>query len=368
MKKYFLILLLIMMLTVTGCGKNNEAKIKNDFIKETEKLEGYYLEGVMNLTNNDDNYQYNVQVSYQKPDYYKVVLTNNANNYTQILIRHDDGVFVTTPALNKSFKFQSEWPNNNSQSYLLHSVANDLNKDKEYTAAEKDGEYEYTVKANYPNNRALTRQKITIDKDGNLKKVEVLNEKNIPMIEFTVTSIDKKAVFKDDYFKVSEEKIEKENKETKDGEDCTGENCLKNQTNDVTEEDPTNTDATADESNNTSTTLSETLFPLYLPDNTTLSNKEVVKIDGGERIIMTFSGESPFILVEETAQIAKEPTIIPTYGEPFLLVDTVGSLTDMSYTWTSNGIEYYIVSDVMEQEELLEVAKSLNVVSTIATK
>ena len=85
-------------------------------------------------------------------------------------------------------------------------------------------------------------------------------------------------------------------------------------------------------------------------------------------IIMTFSGDSPFILVEETAVKEKELTITPTYGEPFLLVDTVGSLTDISYTWTSNGIEYYIVSDVMSQNELLDVARSLNTVSTISTK
>ena len=40
----------------------------------------------------------------------------------------------------------------------------------------------------------------------------------------------------------------------------------------------------------------------------------------------------------------------------------------MSYTWTSNGIEYYIVSDVMATDELLEVAKSINVVSVISEK
>ena len=33
-----------------------------------------------------------------------------------------------------------------------------------------------------------------------------------------------------------------------------------------------------------------------------------------------------------------------------------------------NGVEYYIVSDQMEQTELLEVAKSINVVSAINEK
>ena len=80
---------------------------------------------------------------------------------------------------------------------------------------------------------------------------------------------------------------------------------------------------------------------------------------------MTFDGDKPFLLVEETANIEEEMTIIPTYGEPFMLMDTFGALTDNSITWTSGGIDYYIVSDVLNQDELLEVAQSINVLPTM---
>ena len=46
-------------------------------------------------------------------------------------------------------------------------------------------------------------------------------------------------------------------------------------------------------------------------------------------------------------------------------MDTIGALTNNSLTWTSNGIEYYIVSDVMNQDELVEVAGSINVLPTM---
>ena len=39
---------------------------------------------------------------------------------------------------------------------------------------------------------------------------------------------------------------------------------------------------------------------MYLPSGTYLSNEESVSKEDGERIILTFAGESPFILVEET--------------------------------------------------------------------
>jgi len=77
---------------------------------------------------------------------------------------------------------------------------------------------------------------------------------------------------------------------------------------------------------------------------------------------MTFDGEKPFLLVEETSSIEQEFSIIPTYGEPYLLIDTVGALTDSSISWSSNGIDYYIVSDVMSQNELVDIARSISII------
>ena len=69
-------------------------------------------------------------------------------------------VYVITPSLNKSFKFQSDWPNNNSQSYLLTSVAKDLKDDSAYKFTQKDKDYVFTTKTNYPNNPKYVKQNI----------------------------------------------------------------------------------------------------------------------------------------------------------------------------------------------------------------
>ncbi len=133
-------------------------------------------------------------------------------------------------------------------------------------------------------------------------------------------------------------------------------------------EDKTNINDSSETETNTTGKIEDALFPLYLPANTVLSNKEVIETTSGERVIMTFSGDSSFILVQENVSKEEEFTIIPSYGEPYLLIDTVGALTDTSYTWISSGIEYYIVSDVLSTNELLEVAKSINVVATLGEK
>lgn len=393
MKKLFLLVALIATICLTGCGKVGDKEIRNNFIKEIEGLKSYYMEGTLKLTNNDDNYEYDVEVSYQKDDNYKVSLINKGNDYEQIILKNKEGVYVITPSLNKSFKFQSDWPNNNSQSYLLTSVAKDLKDDSAYKFTQKDKDYIFTTKTNYPNNPKYVKQNIILDKKFDLKKVEVKDDQDITYIEFTVKNIDKKANFSENEFNLEEitkdfkTQEEKDNNITKSEENDTTENSQTPETNQDEEnldqnnnqkeeiENQNNTNETEDNSNqseksntNQTSKVDENVFPLYLPSNTSLSDKEVIETTNGERVIMTFSGDNPFILVQETVKPSKELEIIPTYGEPFMLIDTVGSLTDTSYTWTSNGVEYYIVSDQMEKTELLEVAKSINIVSAINEK
>ncbi len=367
MKKIILTIMLITSVFITtGCGKHSEEEIKASFTKEVEKIKSYYLEGTMSLMNNDDVYNYNVKVSFTKDNKYKVSLINQNNNYEQIILKNDEGVYVITPSLNKSFKFQSDWPNNNSQSYLLDSVAKDLKNSKDCKFELKNDEYIYQIEANYPNNPNIKSQNIILDKDGNLKKVEVQDKNGISYITFTVTKLDKKATFGNDYYEL--ETITKDFTENKSDNNLSNKDTNDETNNKTEQKGNTNEQNPAEESKETNATIDETLFPLYIPSNTSLTNREVINIEGGERVIMTFSGDNPFMLVQETAKKEEELTIIPTYGEPYLLIDTVGSLTDVSYTWTSNGIEYYIVSDVLNQNEILEIAKSINVVATINEK
>lgn len=359
MKKNIFLTAIITLLFITGCNSISDKNIRNSFISDTTNIKAYRMEGILKLTNNDDEYEYKVKVNHEKKDKYKVTLINKSNNYEQIILKNKD-IYVITPSLNKSFKFQSDWPNNNSQSYLLDSIANDLKKDKKYSFTKRNNDYVFTTKTNYPNNPSYKKQDIILDKNYNLKEVKIKDNKDITYVEFKVTKLDKKAKFSDKDFDLDE--ITKDFKEKED----------ENKTNDEETKNKENEDTNKQDNNETKTNetakIDENVFPLYLPSNTSLTDKETISTDSGERVIMTFQGDNPFILVQETVKKAENLEIVPTYGEPFMLIDTVGSLTDTSYTWTSNGVEYYIVSEVMNQNELLEVAKSINIVSTISEK
>ena len=111
----------------------------------------------------------------------------------------------------------------------------------------------------------------------------------------------------------------------------------------------------------TNASIESIVYPMYVPTNTYLTSQDKIKLDGGERIILTFDGDSPFMLVEETVAIEDDINHSIIYGEPYLVSGTVGAVTDYSVSWISNGVEYYLVSDVMDYSELIEVAESISV-------
>ncbi len=324
MKKLFLIICLFLLIFVTGCGKTNEENVIKKLTNKVDGLKAYQLSGELSISNNEDTYNYLVDVSFAKNDKFRVSLKNKANDHEQIILKNDDGVFVLTPSLNKSFKFQSDWPYNNSQVYLLGSIVDDLSEDQNATVKKENSDYVITSKVVFANNNNLVKQKVTVDKDLNFKKVVILDSNDIPQMTMTFKTVDLKPNFSENHFEISE---------------------IMNNT-------KTNTET------NTSK-LEDIIYPLYIPTGTSLTDQEKVTKTDGERVILTFEGEKPFILVEETVSVEDELTTIPTYGEPYLLIDTIGALTDTSVSWISNGIEYYLVSDVMSQTELLEVAKSI---------
>ena len=337
MKKYLFLVLLFVCIFTVGCGKDNSRNIIDDLTKKITGLKSYQLDGKLEVVNNDDVFTYNVLVNYKDKDYYRVSLKNVSNNHEQIILRNDDGVYVVTPSLNKSFKFQSDWPYNNSQAYLLSNIISDINSDTESNVVEDNDKYIITSKVNFPNNPSLVKQKVTVNKDLMIEKVEILNKDGISLMTFNVDKTNYKPSFDESFFEINSiiNNGDSENK----------------------------TDVKKEESRVSK--IDDIIYPLYIPTGTVLEEEEKVSKTDGERVILTFGGEKPFTLVEETTMKEDEFTVVPTYGEPYLLIDTVAALSNNSINWVSNGIEYYIVSEAMNQNELIEVAKSVNVVSVL---
>ena len=224
-----------------------------------------------------------------------------------------------------------------------------------------------------------------MDKKLNFEKIEVFDESGNKQIKMTFDNIDLKATFNNKYFSTSEnmktvditENNDRKANDELDNKSSTSATNNNNNNEEMSESQNKTTESTNSEENenserkestktetntkaNETISIEDTVYPMYLPSGTYLSNEESVSKEDGERIILTFAGESPFILVEETVSKSEETEIIPVYGEPTILVDTVGALSDSSVNFISNGIEYYIASESMTMQEILEVAQSIS--------
>lgn len=392
MKRVVLTLVLCGVFLLTGCKSYNERDIVKELENKLNKANSYFVQGEMEITNNEDIYTYSVEVSFKEKDNYKVVLTNTSNDHTQVILRNSDGVYVVTPSLNKSFKFQSDWPYNNSQVYLLKSLIEDMSNEDGRSFEKNDKGYVFTTKVVYPNNEKLVKQSISLDKKLNIDVVRVLDKDNNTQIKMKYNRIDWNKGFSDDYFDLSsiidvteareKSSVDNGNMNSNSNSNSDSDSSVKDSDNDrgnlngdnsdisdnsnMNSNSNTNTNTNTNEDSSKTETketasLDDVIYPMYLPSNTYLKGTEKFKTDTGQRLILTFEGDNPFTLVEETVTRSKDHEIIPTYGELELLLDAVAIVNDNSVNWISNGTQYYITSDTLATSSLLEVARSISV-------
>src|SRR5690625_5178646 len=270
MKKTVFILIVTffsVILVLAACGEKSPEKVLSKLEDRLSTLDGYKANAEMKMSTGKEDQNYQIEIWHKKKDYYRVSLASvHDEKGNQVILKNDDGVFVLTPALNKSFKFQTEWPENSSQPYLFQSLVNDVKNDKEATFTASDTHYIFHTKTNYQSNNNLPFQEIYFDKKSYTPVlVKVLDKDKQPLVEVKFSRFDTDPSFEEDDFKMemnrgSEEEVSVSVDEV---------------------EGPLSV-----------------LFPLYTAD-AQLEEKQEVELENGERVIMTFTGEKNFTLIQE---------------------------------------------------------------------
>lgn len=335
MKKFIVFIFLVFL--ITGCKGSTEKNIIKNLDKKISSSSSYKLDGKLEIYRNEEIYTYDIESSYEKGEKYMVKLVNRNNNHEQIILKNEEGIYVLTPSLNKSFKFQSDWPNNNSQIYLLQPILNDIKSDSKALVEKNEKNYIINSKVNYSTEKDFVKQKVYVDSKNNVTKIEILDAKDNVKMSMEIIDLQYNTKFDDNYFDVN--------------------SYISTNSNENTLEENNKSEVT----DSSSLKIDEIVYPMYIPTDTFLSSQNVVETDDGERAILTFSGESSFTVVQET--LHNDDTLQYVYGDPYLILDTIGSITDSSVSWISNGIEYSVVSENLDSEELLTVAQSITVQS-----
>ena len=332
MKKLLILFAGIMLLlALSACGQKSQADVVTALNKKMEEMKGYKAHAKMILQMGDNPQVYDVDIWHKNPSYYRVNLKNQEKDQSQMILRNDEGVYVLTPALNKSFKFQSEWPENSSQAYLYESLVKDITEDKAVKFKEVDNQYVFETKTRYQNNKMLPYQQITLNKNDLAPvSVKVMDSDNNVLVTVEFSDVKFDTSFDKDAFDME-----------------------KNMTSAQLEvpvmakvQDPN----------------FSVKYPADINGMSLLDEKEV-KTDKGQRVVLTYEGEKrSFTLIEEKAEVVQAKIVSTNInGNPIDLGFTVGAITNNMITWTFEGVNYTLASQNMTPDEMVEVARTVGV-------
>lgn len=315
---------------LAACGEDSQEDVLQNLNDKWNDVKGYELDATMEIKTGNEPRVYDVNVWHTNPEFYRVKVTQQGEDVTQMIIRNKEGVFVVTPSLRKTYKFQSEWPKQNSQAYLIGALAEDLLADEAVKMEEDEKNYFFTAATRNNHKSIMPTQKITVDKKTMLPtSVAVLNEAQEEQMLITFKNIDLGMQHKESEYAV-------ENFSESDKEE------------------------TASASAEVETTEFQTYYPSLDWDNTKLIDEKSVSSEGAERRILTFEGEKSFTLVQQPIVYGESATL-PVYapGDPADLGFTIGAITEKSISWERDGMSFFIASDNLTQEEMMEVAASV---------
>lgn len=326
---WFSVIGLLLAIVLVGCGEKTQEDIMTDLEKKHSDMTGYKLEATMTLETGKEQQQYGVEVWHKSDSYYRVALQNENKDQSQIILRNDDGVFVLTPALNKSFRFQSDWPTNGSQVYLYESLIQDILMDPERSFTADEDHYVFQTNTNYQNKNLHTQEIKLNKKDLAPVEVNVMNADLEVLVTLRFTSFEWNAAFND-------------------GDFDTERNMTGAQMNDA----PAMAEPTEPMTVH---------YPLYTPDGTRLESSKSIGSEGEERVVLEYSGEKPFTIIQEQSRVvpASTPMNMSGQGEPVDLGFTIGVMTNESLTWTYNGVDFFMASEHLDVDDMIAIASSV---------
>lgn len=332
-KLFLLVVTGLLMIVLTACGQKSQEDVQKELNKKVGELTGYKMDAKMTLSMGSDSQTYEVSVWHQRPDFYRVHMKNAERDQSQMILRNKEGVFVLTPALNKSFKFQSDWPKNSSQPYLYESIVEDIMTDEGAKMTETDDHFVFETKTRYQYNKMLPIQEITFNKkDLSPVSVKVMDQDRNTMLAVEFAKTEFNAPFDDNSFDLQ-----------------------RNMTT-AKIEVPVSTSEMTEEGFPVSIPLAE-IPEIYLVDQTE------VETENGVRVVLTYDGEKSYTLMQERANVVTASTLQTQFmnGDPVDLGFTIGAITDNSLIWAKDGIEYMLVSNDLTREEMVMLARSVQI-------
>lgn len=331
--KRIAVILIILGLLAFGAYKlfsNKNNNVEQSAQETLENLNGYYMEATMEFYKGEDTKAYTVKVSYEKADsdLFKVSMFDKTSEQEQIIIKNKDGVYVLTPALNQVYKFKGDWPLNGHKPYLYQSMVETIQGTCDISKLD-DG-YLIVSTPNYENMPSWARQEMKLTKEYKPVWVHIYDNNNDVAVKINFVKVEFNPTFSDDYFVV--------------------ENNM--------------TTARENLSESTSSTIYELpLYPVNSDVDATLKEVSNITVNGQTSVMLTYSGNDSFTIIENLATSYETLTEIEVNGTVTEIYGTYGYYVSNENInklyFTCNGVSYQIWSDSADVATLIEVASGM---------
>jgi outer membrane lipoprotein-sorting protein len=324
-KPWYLVLvsLLILSLTLVGCGKQDQETVLKDLTDLKTHLKSYESKATMTVTANNSQQKYFIETWYQAPHYYRIALGNDQNQITQVIVRNDDGIFVVSPQLKKSFRFKGDWAENQGHVYLYHAAIDRVlqAQDKKFSA--ENGSVSFTMKME-PENPLVSTQRVTLKENGyEPQQIALLDKDNKAIVSVDFDSFKTGVEFKKDAF--------------------------------------TPESAMAMAPSGTKPVLAGAkdfgvIEPRYVPSGAKLLEPQETQ----SSVMLRFAGKDPFTIIEQRPKAVDSNLyngqVVDLWGSTAVLTGNEGDTRTLQ--WFHDGVEFSLTGK-MTSGEMIKVAQSM---------
>jgi len=308
---------------VAGCGAPTSQNMKPKLNAQIETMtkQNYKSTATMTVQMDNNSQTYYVETWYESPDAYRIALGESANQINQVIVRNGSGMFIVSPSLQKVFRFNGDWAQNQGHIYLYTQILQQLTSGDKVSVKKDHGALNFDMPVT-PANDVVTKEHVELNASTlQPKQVVLYDSENKAVVTLNFEKFETPAKFADADF---------------------------------------NPNKVAESFGSKTTLASADTQPFgYMePSITGLGDKmaDLQEVNTND-YLLRYTGNHPFVLSEfrpaPGVSGVAGATLVDMYGIPAIYNGTEQA---HQLTWVHNGVEFALTSDKLSMDEMKQIA------------
>lgn len=174
---------------VVGCGTLTNRDMVGKLKQEAQSLDtsNYTSKAMMTVSMDNSAQTYYVETWYESPNVYRIKLGDQNKTINQIIVHNQDGMFIVSPALQKVFRFNGNWAQNQGHIYLYDQILQQIINGKDVAVSRQGGTTTFDMPLSSSND-VVAKERVELDSKTLHPKQVILFDKDgkaIVTLKFT---------------------------------------------------------------------------------------------------------------------------------------------------------------------------------------